>query len=43
MHMGAQGGEGQRQRERQRIPSRHFPVSATPHVGLELMNPEIMT
>ena len=36
-------GEGQRERERKRIPSKLSVVSAQPDVGLELTNREIMT
>ena len=36
-------GEGQRERERERIPSRLPMVSTEPHLGLDLMNHEIMT
>ena len=36
-------GEGQRERERERIPSRLCSVSAEPDAGLELTNREIMT
>ena len=36
-------GEGKRERERERIPSTLHTVSTEPVVGLELMNPEIMT
>ena len=39
----ARAGEGQREREKERIPSRLHIVSAEPDVGLELMNHEIMT
>ena len=35
-------GEGQRERGRERIPSRLHAVSAEPNVGLEPMNREIM-
>ena len=35
--------EGQRERERDRIPSRLRAVSAEPETGLELKNHEIMT
>ena len=41
--MPAQVGEGQRERERERIPSRLYTVSAELDMGLELMNCEIMT
>ena len=36
-------GEGQRERERERIPSRFHTASAEPNVGLEPMNHEFMT
>ena len=36
-------GEGQRERGRERIPSRLHAVSAEPDTGLKLMNHEIMT
>ena len=36
-------GEGQRERERERIPSRLRTVSAEPDAGLELTNREIVT
>ena len=36
-------GEGQRDRERERIPSRLHAVSEEPDMGLYLMNHEIMT
>ena len=36
-------GEGQRERERERIPSRFHTVSAEPYVRLKLTNYEIMT
>ena len=36
-------GEGQRERDRERIPSRLCAVSMEPDVGLELTNPKIMT
>ena len=39
----AQVGEGQRKRERERIPSRLHIASTEPNVGLELMKHEIMT
>ena len=39
----ARVGEGQKERERERIPSRLYAVSAKPNVGLELTNREIMT
>ena len=38
-----QAGEGQREGERLRIPSRLCTKSMEPDVGLELMNHEIMT
>ena len=37
------GGKGQRERERERIPSRLHTVGAEPNTGLELTNGEIMT
>ena len=39
----ALAGEGQRERKKERIPSRLHTVSAEPHAGLELTNHEIMT
>ena len=36
-------GEGQRERERQRISSKLYPVSTEPDAGLEPTNHEIMT
>ena len=36
-------GEGQREREKVRIPSRLCAVSTDPDAGLDLMNHEIMT
>ena len=36
-------GEGQREREKERIPSRLRAVSAEPNAGLEPVNCEIMT
>ena len=36
-------GEEQRERERERIPSRPRTVSTEPNAWLELPNPEIMT
>ena len=38
-----QAGEGQRERGRERIPSRFSTISAEPDVGLKLTNHEIMT
>ena len=38
-----QVGEEQRERERERISSRHCSVSAEPNTGLEVTNCEIMT
>ena len=38
-----QVGEGQRERGKERMPSRLHTVSAEPDVGLELANHEIMT
>ena len=37
------GGERERERGRERIPSRFCPVSTEPDVGLDSMNREIMT
>ena len=39
----ARVGEGQREGEGERIPSRLHTVSAEPDVGLDLTNQEIMT
>ena len=36
-------GEGQREKERERTPSRLHAVRAEPNVGLELVNYEIVT
>ena len=36
-------GEAERERRRERIPSRLHTVSTEPNVGLELTNGEIMT
>ena len=36
-------GEGQREKERQRIPSRLYTVSTEPNAGLDPTNYEIMT
>ena len=36
-------GEGQRERGRERIPSRLHTVSTEPNTGLDLRNSEIMT
>ena len=36
-------GEGQREREQERVPSRLCTDSAEPDAGLELMNHEVMT
>ena len=36
-------GEGQREREKERIPSRFYDVNAEPDTGLELTNSEFMT
>ena len=36
-------GEGHRERERERIPSRLLNVSTEPDMGLELTNHEVMT
>ena len=41
--MCTQVGEGQRERERERIPSRLCTVSTEPDTGLKLMNHEITT
>ena len=38
-----QVGKGQREKERERIPSRLRTASAEPDAGLELMNREIAT
>ena len=38
-----EAGDGQRERGRERIPSRLHTVSVEPDVGLELTNREIMT
>ena len=38
-----QAGEGKRERERERIPSRLLIVSTEPDAGLHLTNYEIMT
>ena len=43
MHACVRAGEGQRERERERIPSRLCTVCTEPNVGLDLMNHEIMT
>ena len=40
--MCVQVGEGQRERERERIPGRLCTASAEPDMGLELKNDEIM-
>ena len=40
---GMRVGKGQRESEKERIPSRLCTIGAEPDVGLELMNPEIMT
>ena len=37
------GREGQRERERERVPSRLCPISTEPNAELEPMNHEIMT
>ena len=39
----AQVGEGQRERGKERLPSRLHAASTEPNAGLELMNCEIMT
>ena len=36
-------GEGQREGERERIPSRLYAVSGEPEAGLEFTNHELMT
>ena len=41
--MTEQTREGQRERERERIPSRLHIVSTEPYMGFRLMNREIMT
>ena len=38
-----QAREGQRERERERVPSRLHVVSTEPDIGLDLTNQEIMT
>ena len=37
------GGEGQKKRKRDRIPSRLHAASPEPDAGLELLKPEIVT
>ena len=41
--MCARAGEGQRERGREKIPSRLYAVSTEPKAGLDLRNCEIMT
>ena len=41
--MSRRGAERERERKRERIPSRLHAVSAEPNTGLELTNWEIMT
>ena len=41
--MNKQAGEGQRERGRERIPSRFCDVRAGPNAGLDLKNHKIMT
>ena len=43
MHVHAQACEGERGREKERIPSGLHAVSVEPDTGLSLMNGEIMT